>query len=87
MAVRPPKRSSDLRSASEDMDTLHRLGFGKGIPHSEGSTRVGKRTLRELRDKVRATGIACDALFRHMAAVDEQLTELLGDDTTPGGAA
>lgn len=67
------KRSSDLRVPTDlvDSEALHRLGFGEGIPHSEGSRRVGVKLLREWR---------CWHL--QQAAV---ISELLGDDD--GGSA
>jgi hypothetical protein len=56
----PVKRLDNIRVPADlvDGDALAKLGLGMGIPYSEGSTRVGYRMLRELRDRALSIGVA-----------------------------
>jgi hypothetical protein len=68
----PVKRLDNIRLPADlvDADALEKLGFGRGIPFSEGSTRVGYRTLRELRDRAQSAAVAAaDAEHGILSAV------------------
>jgi hypothetical protein len=66
----PVKRLDGLRLPADlvDGDALAKLGLGRGIPHSDGSTRVGIKTLRELRERARGVASVQLAAEQHRKA-------------------
>lgn len=74
--------SDNLRNAQSH--TLASMGLDASVwPHSSDYAKM----VRKVRDEARAMCVALDSLARHCAEIDRELTALLGEDTTPGGAA
>jgi hypothetical protein len=87
----PVKRLDNIRVPADlmDGDALAKLGFGRGIPHSEGSTRVGFATLKELRRRALAAEHHANLVHIEYQKLVRHLSDLIGDDETtdPKGAA
>jgi len=74
------RKASGLPADLVDGDALEKLGLGLGIPHSEGSTRVGYRILRELRRRALAAEHHANLAHIEYQKLVRHLSDLIGDD-------